>query len=72
MNNLFGIQISKTPSNEDIEFAKNLKNVNLNIRMKACGVLLYELSQFVPDGMIVYFYSSEGLSSFLSVMNQDE
>ena len=30
----------------------------MNIKMKACGVLLYELSQFVPDGMIVYFYST--------------
>lgn len=40
--------------------------------MKACGVLLYELSQFVPDGMIVYFYSPEGLYSFLKILKEKD
>ncbi len=56
-NKLYGLHISKTPSNEDINFAEKLRPDIETIKYKVCGVLLHDLSKFIPDGIIVYFCS---------------
>lgn len=38
--------------------------------MKAIGVLLAELCRIVPDGMVVYFHSPEGLEAFRKEMEK--
>ena len=40
--------------------------------MKAVGVLLAELCRIVPDGMVVYFHSNEGLEGFRSEMQKGD
>jgi|JI6StandDraft_1071083.scaffolds.fasta_scaffold1829923_1 hypothetical protein len=42
------------------------------IKLKACGVLLHDLSKFIPDGIVVYFHSLEGLESFMREMEIDQ
>lgn len=69
---LYGLHISKTPSNEDLNFSEKLKPDIETIKIKSCGVLLYDLSKFIPDGMVVYFHSVEGLESFSKEMERDE
>ena len=69
---LFGVHISKTPSNEDLNFGKKERADIESIKMKACGVLFCELAKFIPDGMVVYFHSIEGLQAFKNEMQKDE
>ena len=40
--------------------------------MKAVGVLLAELCRIVPDGMVVYFFSHDGMESFRKEMEKGE
>lgn len=42
------------------------------IKYKVCGVLLHDLSKFIPDGIVVYFCSLEALETFNKEMSNDE
>jgi hypothetical protein len=34
--------------------------------------LLHDLSKFIPDGIVVYFHSLEGLESFIKEMEKED
>lgn len=69
---IYGLHISKTPSNEDLNFVEKSKGDIETIKVKACGVLLSDLAKFVPDGIVVYFYALEGLQQFLREMDRED
>lgn len=54
---IYGLHISKTSTNEDINFAEKLRSDAETMKYKGCGVLLHNLSKIVPDGIVVYFNS---------------